>query len=122
MSKCRLKGCKNKATTKPYEKGLFCSSRCALAAVRTKEHQIKAGRAGAAVNIAKYRGTGTKTYVKENGQHQHRVVMEKILGRRLRKYEIVHHRDHNKKNNDPKNLQVMTRRQHAQLHLHGHII
>lgn len=116
MKKCKLKGCKNKATTKPYEKGLYCSSRCALAAVRTPAHQKAAAKASAKVNIAKYRGTGTKTYVKENGRHQHRVVMERELGRKLRKGEIVHHIDHNKKNNSPSNLMVMTQAEHARLH------
>jgi hypothetical protein len=114
--KCKLKTCKNKATTRPYEKGLFCSSRCALAFVRTKKHQIEAGKKAAKVIIAKYRGTGTKTYVKENGRHQHRVVMERILGRKLRKGEIVHHIDSNKKNNKPKNLMVMTQSEHCRLH------
>jgi hypothetical protein len=114
--KCKLKGCQKPATVKPYEKGLYCSSRCALAAVRTRAHQKRAGRAGALANIAKYRGTGVKGYVKENGRHQHRIVMEKKLGRKLRKGEIVHHVDHNKKNNDPKNLRVMTQSRHAKLH------
>lgn len=115
MRKCKLKGCKNKATIKPYEKGLFCSSRCALAHVRTREHQINAAKKAALVNIAKYRGTG-KGYIKEITKHQHRVVMEKMLGRKLRKGEIVHHVDSDKQNNDPKNLQVMTQAEHAKLH------
>lgn len=117
MKKCKLNTCNKEATKNPYEKGLFCSSKCALAFVRTKKHQIEAGKKGALINIKKYRGTGTKTYVKENGRHQHRVVMEKVLGRKLKKGEIVHHIDHNKKNNHPKNLEVMTQSQHARLHL-----
>ena len=116
MKKCKLKTCKNKATQNPYEKGLFCSSRCALSHVRTRKHQIEAGKKGALVNIMKYRGTGSKTYVKENGRHQHRVVAEKMLGRKLKKGEIVHHIDMNKKNNNPKNLQVMTQAEHCRLH------
>lgn len=114
--KCKLKTCKKEATKNPYEKGLFCSSRCALAFIRTKKHQKEAGKKGGLANIIKYRGTGSKTYVKENGRHQHRVVMEKKLGRKLRKGEIVHHIDHNKKNNKPSNLQVMTQAQHCRLH------
>lgn len=114
--KCKLKGCANQATTKPYEKGLYCSSRCALAAVRTPEHQRAAARKAALVNIARYRGKGTKTYIKEWGRHQHRVVAEKMLGRKLKKGEIVHHIDNNKHNNNPKNLLVMTQAQHAALH------
>lgn len=116
IMKCKLKICKKEATKKPYEKGLFCSSKCALAYVRTKSHQKEAGKKGGLVIIKKYRGTGTKTYVKENGRHQHRVVMERKLGRKLKKGEIVHHIDHNKKNNHPDNLQVMTQSEHCRLH------
>lgn len=114
--KCKLKGCKNKATTNPYEKGLFCSAKCALANVKTKKHQINAGKKAALVIIAKYRGTG-KGYIKEVLQHQHRVVMERVLNRKLKKGEIVHHIDGNKQNNNPKNLMVMTQSEHIKLHL-----
>lgn len=113
---CKLKGCKKQATIKPYEKGLYCSSRCALAAVRTTAHQKAAAKKAGAVIAAKYRGTGTKTYIKENGRHQHRVVAEKKLGRKLKKGEIVHHIDGDKHNNKPENLEVMTQSQHAKEH------
>lgn len=96
----------------------YCSSRCALNYYRDNnpEHQRYAGKKAAEVIIKKYRGTGTKTYVKENGRHQHRVVMERVLGRPLEKGEIVHHKDGNKKNNNPDNLEVMTQSEHARLH------
>lgn len=116
MKKCKLKTCKNKATINPYEKGLFCSARCALSSVRTKKHQREAGKKGALINILKYRGTG-KGYIKEISQHQHRVVMEKFLKRKLKKGEIVHHVDGDKKNNHLNNLKVMTQSEHASLHL-----
>lgn len=116
IKNCKLKSCHNKATVNPREKGLYCSSRCALAAVRTSEHQKAAAKKSAQIIIARYRGTGTKTYVKENGRHQHRVVMERKLGRKLRKGEIVHHIDHNKKNNHPDNLQVINQAEHCRLH------
>lgn len=118
--KCKLKNCTKKATTNPREKGLFCSSRCALAAVRTSEHQKVAGKQAGALNIKKLRGTGVG-YIKENGRHQHRVVMERKLGRKLRKGEIVHHIDHNKKNNHPSNLAVMTQAEHARSHMEQRI-
>jgi hypothetical protein len=37
----------------------------------------------------------------------HRLVAEVMLGRRLRRGEIVHHRDENKRNNQPGNLEVL---------------
>ena len=57
-------------------------------------------------------------YVKLKGKHMHRVVMEQVLGRKLRKGEIVHHIDGDKWNNSPENLQVMTQSEHIKLHLH----
>lgn len=47
---------------------------------------------------------------------EHRVVMENELGRRLREDEIVHHRDENKKNNAPGNLELTTHEDHSREH------
>lgn len=48
--------------------------------------------------------------------YEHRLVMEATLGRRLDSDEIVHHRDGDKQNNDPANLEVQTRSQHRHTH------
>ncbi|WP_425591645.1 HNH endonuclease [Hydrogenophaga aromaticivorans] len=37
---------------------------------------------------------------------QHRLVVERILGRYLERHEVVHHIDGNPRNNAPSNLQV----------------
>ncbi len=37
---------------------------------------------------------------------EHRYIMAQILGRPLEKWETVHHRDGNKQNNDPSNLEL----------------
>ena len=47
---------------------------------------------------------------------QHRLVVEKVLGRYLKSFECVHHIDRNKRNNSPENLQVLTRKEHQLLH------
>lgn len=47
---------------------------------------------------------------------EHRIIMEKVLGRKLKADEIVHHIDGNKWNNDPSNLMVVTREEHALIH------
>jgi ABC-type bacteriocin/lantibiotic exporter with double-glycine peptidase domain len=49
----------------------------------------------------------------------HRLLMEKHLGRKLTKNEIVHHIDNNPTNDNPENLQVMTQKEHARLHFKG---
>lgn len=62
-------------------------------------------------------GTGEgKTYEKNYGRHTHRVVAEQKIGRPLRRGEVVHHIDGNKRNNHPDNLEVMTQAEHIELH------
>jgi hypothetical protein len=53
----------------------------------------------------------SRNYVKE-----HRLVMEKHLGRYLNQNELVHHRDENKQNNKLENLELITRSAHQNLH------
>ena len=48
-----------------------------------------------------------KAYRKFYGRHEHRAVAEAMLGRPLRTGEVVHHRDGDKLNNDPLNLEVL---------------
>lgn len=47
---------------------------------------------------------------------EHRIVMENYLERLLNKSEIVHHKDENKKNNEIKNLEVMSDSSHSKYH------
>ena len=58
-----------------------------------------------------------KTYAKFYGEHEHRIVAEQMLGRPLKKGEVVHHIDGNKRNNQPENLLVLSSQsEHASLH------
>jgi len=50
---------------------------------------------------------------------QHRIIMEKHLGRKLHTDEIVHHINGNPKDNRLKNLKVMSRSDHARYHNTG---
>lgn len=56
------------------------------------------------------------TYKKYYGKHEHRVVVEKEIGRALTSDEIVHHIDGDKHNNSPDNLMIVTRSEHAKIH------
>jgi hypothetical protein len=47
--------------------------------------------------------SGKQGYVAE-----HRVVVESVIGRFLEKGEVVHHKDHNKENNEPDNLELFS--------------
>jgi hypothetical protein len=59
-----------------------------------------------------------------NGKYarEHRIVMEKHLGRKLRKDESVHHKDESyegRSNNDISNLKLMTNAEHTKHHQDG---
>lgn len=59
-----------------------------------------------------------KGYVKYYGRHEHRIVAEKKIGRKLMKGEVVHHIDGDKRNNKPDNLMVLSSQsEHIKLHL-----
>ena len=46
----------------------------------------------------------------------HRVIVENHLGRVLNSHEVVHHKDHNKRNNTLDNLEVLDSREHLRQH------
>jgi len=113
--------CGKKVTMPPSQfnrsKNHFCSRQCHMAfmnrelnptrmtdEVREKLRNVKLGK-----------GEG-KSYEKTYGRHTHRIIAEQKLGRPLKKGEIVHHIDGNKRNNDPDNLAVMSQSEHARLH------
>ena len=67
-----------------------------------------------------------KTYINRNGYRcfkgsdrpVHQYVAEKKLGRPLQAGEVIHHKDRNKLNNSPQNLQVFSsQRAHFLIHL-----
>ena len=78
---------------------MFCNQECKL-------------QYGEANGTSKYRTT------KVNGktEYTHRVIAEKATGRKISKKENVHHKDEDKRNNDPSNLEILTTRDHALAH------
>jgi len=51
-----------------------------------------------------------------SGKSQHRLIIERAIGRELMSHECVHHKDHNRANNSIENLELMSRSEHSRLH------
>lgn len=71
-----------------------------------------------------YRGKGRKSpyiQIRVNGKriYLHRHVWEKANGRKLESGEIVHHKNEDKRDNSPENLEVLSGRA-AHLHVHDY--
>lgn len=67
------------------------------------------------------RGKGEgRSYPKLLGRHEHRQIVEALLGRPLKPGEVVHHLDGDKRNNDPANLVVLpSQSEHCKAHDFG---
>lgn len=61
---------------------------------------------------------GYECYIGKNGHkvYIHREILEKKLGRKLKKGEVAHHKDDNKRNNYPKNIELKTEQTHGKHH------
>lgn len=62
------------------------------------------------------KATNNYLYTNIPGKTVHRSIAEQLLNRKLHYNEVVHHIDHNPKNNLVNNLLVMNRKDHAKLH------
>lgn len=112
------KKCKECGKTLSENRPIYCRS-CAKKGKRNPMFgKISSRNKGGHIN--KKLGYRTICVGKKN-VYEHRLIMEKHLGRKLKRNEIIHHKNGNKLDNRIENLKLMTGRKHQKLHHKGKI-
>ena len=124
IEKHRCQFCKRSFIFKRFpctkaNQGHFCSRSCAQS-FRTGEKNSKwrGGRIRERSGRVKVYAPGHPDARHYGGTHiyEYRLVAAQMLGRPLKKHEIVHHINNDPTDNRPENLVVMTQAEHAVLH------
>lgn len=96
--------------------GKYCSHRCSTIAKKTgmaKREKSSGWKGGKYIARDGY----VRVHIDKNRYAlEHRQVMEKHIGRKLRRDEVIHHIDKDTTNNSIENLMVLNPTQHSQLH------
>lgn len=110
MIQCKCEECGKTFYSYPSSKRRYCSKKCTYDA-RTGEKSYM-WKGGVNSNTPYIR-----VYVSSNKyEPEHRLIMEKHLGRKLLPNEVVHHINGNKRDNRLENLKVLNIASHSHYH------
>lgn len=128
MAKCDVADCQNR-TRSPYAQCWFhrkcivagCGKRVGPRDCYCSMHRARLVRRKSLDRLRQGRHLGSNGYmvvwIAGVGQrYEHRIVAEKMLGRKLMGWESVHHKDKNKLNNSPDNLEIVESSVHMTRH------
>lgn len=130
------KTCARPFSRKPSKPGSFCSRKCSIDSLRLGLVEIECELCGSKFNVSKCR-SGARfcskkcwksacSYLDSSGYRrvwdggkqvlEHRLVVERSIGRRLNQFESVHHVNGNKSDNRIENLVIVDQSVHSLLH------
>jgi hypothetical protein len=91
----------------------FCSKACALEGRRANggPRSLPTGSVSQYADGYRYVKTERHNWIPE-----HRLIAEREIGRKIRRHELVHHKNGNRSDNRPENLQILSISQHMNIH------